>query len=244
MFHQLHNLHIGSSDMLVYNHNVDISNLISTEKVQTGKAFITINATGESTITLAKGANNDVTPEDIKRVAKAFDNAGICLLQSEIPLPALKEAAKIAKKHKAITILKPAAIKSMEDEDYQNIDIFIPNRSESLLLSNKKTVEKAAEYFYAKGIKNVIITLDKDGALLKNEDGLKYYDANEVLVIDTTGGSDAFISALACQLIEGKDLDYAIKVANIAASYCVGKFGASNSLIDFETLERTINQTL
>ena len=225
-------------------HNVDISNLISAEKVQTGKAFITINATGDSTITLAKGANNDVTPEDIKRVSKAFDNAGICLLQSEIPLPALKEAAKIAKKHKAITIFKPAAIKSMEDEDYENIDIFIPNRSESLLLSNKKNVEEAAEYFYLKGIQNVIITLDKDGALLKNKDGIKYYDSHEVLVIDTTGGSDAFISALACQLLEKNDLDYAIKVANIAASYCVGKFGASNSLIDYETLERTINQTL
>ncbi len=224
-------------------HNVDAAHLVSDAKAKTGKAFITINATGESTITVAKGANNELTPEDIKRAAKAFDNAGICLLQSEVPLSALREAAMIARRHKAVTIFKPATIKSMEDEDFRHIDIFVPNRNESLLLSGKNTVEEAAEYFYAKGIRNVIITLDKDGALLKNSDGITYYPAGNVLVIDATGGSDAFISALACQLIDNKKLDYAIKVAMIAAGYCVGKFGASTSMIDYETLERTVSRT-
>lgn len=223
--------------------DVDISNLISTGEVETGKAFITINSAGESTITVAKGANNDFSVDDIKHVSRAFDNAGICLLQSEIPMPVINEAAKIAKKHKSTTIFKPSTIRSMEDSDYKNIDIFVPNRNESLSLSGEKTVEKAADFFYSKGIENVIITLDKDGALLRNKDGIKYFNTNEVRVIDATGGSDAFISALACQLLEGKDIEYAIKVANIAAGYCVSKFGASNSMIDYETLQRSINQS-
>ena len=224
------------------NHGIDISHLIFDEKVQTGKAYITINHAGESTITLAKGANNKISPMDIENEITAFDNAGVCLLQSEIPLDTIKKAAKIAKERNAITIFKPAAIKTMEDECYENVDIFVPNRNEALLLSNKKTVEEAANFFYSKGIKDVIITLDKDGALLKNEEGIKYYKAEESNVVDATGGSDAFISALACQLIENKNIDYAIKVANIAAAYCIGKFGVSNSMIDYETLQRIISQ--
>lgn len=222
---------------------VDISNLISTGEVETGKAFITINSTGESIITVAKGANSNLSVDDIKQVSRAFDNAGICLLQSEIPMPVINEAAKIAKKHNSITIFKPSTIRSMKDSDYKNIDIFVPNRNESLSLSGEKTVEKAADYFYSKGVDNVIITLDKDGALLKNKDGIKYFKTNEIRVIDATGGSDAFISALACQLLEGKDIEFAIKAANIAAGYCVSKFGASNSMIDYETLQRSINQS-
>ncbi len=224
------------------NHGIDITHLIFDERVQTGKAYIAINKAGDSTITLAKGANNTISPEDIKNEEAAFDNAGICLLQSEVPLETIKAAAKIAKERKAITIFKPATIKTMEDEYYKNIDIFVPNRNEALLLSKKNTVEEAANYFYCKGIKNVIITLDKDGALLKNKDGIKYYETKQTNVIDATGGSDAFISALACQLIENKDLDYAIKVANIAAAYCISKFGVSNSMIDYETLQRILSQ--
>ena len=221
---------------------VDVSHLIFDEKVQTGKAYITINQLGESTIAVAKGANNTITSKDIRNEISAFDNVGVCLLQSEIPLDTLREAAKIAKERKAITIFKPATIKSLEDKYYKNIDIFVPNRNEALLLSNKKTIEEAADYFYNKGIKNIIITLDKDGTLLKNKDGIKYYKSEETNVIDATGGSDAFISALACQLIDSKDIDYAIKAANIASAYCISKFGVSNSMIDCDTLQRMIEQ--
>lgn len=225
-------------------YNLDTSYLITDDTVKTSKAFITINSKGESTIAVSKGANNYLSIQDIKNSAKAFYNAGICLLQSEIPLPVVKEAAAMAKKNNALTIMKPSTISKMSDDDYENIDIFVPNRKESLNLSKKKTVEEAAEYFYKKGIKNVIITLDKDGALLKNSNGIKRFKTNNVMVIDSTGGSDAFISALACQLIENKDIEYAIKAANIAGSYCVSKFGASNSMIDYETLERTIKHLL
>ena len=46
----------------------------------------------------------------------------------------------------------------------------------------------------------------------------------------------------------GKGANQAITVGKLGGDIvflaCVGKFGASNSLIDYETLERTINQTL
>ena len=129
--------------------------------MEAGKAFILVEKNGDSIITITEGANSTLRPSDITEHAKFFKNTGICLLQTEVPIDAIQEAARIAKKYHALTILKPASITRMEDEAYQNIDIFVPNRKEALVLSGKRTVEEAADYFLAKGPHTVIITLDE-----------------------------------------------------------------------------------
>ena len=222
------------------NHNIEIHGLISSSKVKTGKAFITINYEGESTITITKGANFSLTEEDIRDQMRVFENTGICLLQTEIPMEAIREAARIAKLYRATTILKPATIKTMADEDFQNIDIFIPNRKEALLLSGKKDIVTAGRYFLSKGPKTVIITLDAEGVILLQGEEVKRFAAIPVDVIDETGGSDAFISALAVKLLDGLDIHQAIEAGIIAASFCISRFGVANSLIDYDTLERRL----
>lgn len=218
-------------------HGIETASIITNFHAKTGKAFILVEKNGDSIITITEGANSSFSPVDITNHARFFENTGICLLQTEIPVAVIKEAARIAKSYHAITILKPSSIKKMENDDYKNIDIFVPNRKEALSLSGKETVEEAAEFFLSKGPHTVIVTLDEKGALLRTKDVLKYYEAPKVDVIDTTGGSDAFISTLGVKLLDNYDLDYAIKAANIAAGFCISKFGVSNSMIDHLTLE-------
>ena len=129
----------------------------------------------------------------------------------------------------------------MDREDYENIDIFVPNRKEALALSKKDTVEAAAEFFLSQGPRTVIVTMDEDGALLRTDADTKYYDAPKVDVIDSTGGSDAFIATLGVKLLENAGLDDAIKAASVAAGFCISKFGVSNSMIDHLTLERYLS---
>lgn len=223
-------------------HGIDTASLITDFRTETGKAFILVDQGGDSIVTVLEGANSSLTPGDITGRAKYFENTGICLLQTEIPMDAVREAARIAKSCHAVTILKPASIDTMADRDYENIDIFVPNQKESLRLSRRENVEDAAEYFLSKGIKTVIITLDKDGALLRTVNTRKYFDAPAVDVIDATGGSDAFISTLAVKLLENRGLDEAIQAATVAAGFCISKFGVSNSMIDNATLESYLNQ--
>lgn len=216
---------------------IETASLITNFHVKTGKAFIIVDKDGDSIVTVMEGANSSLKPEDITNCAKYFENTGICLLQTEIPLDVVREAARIAKVCHATTILKPASISRMEDADYQNIDIFVPNRKEAIRLSGRQNVEEAADYFLTKGLKTIIITLDHSGVLLRTKDVLKYYDAPKVDVIDATGGSDAFISTLAAKLLDHYGLDKAIRAASIAAGFCISKFGVSNSMIDYSTLE-------
>ena len=219
-------------------HGIDASSVISAPNIKTGKAYIFINSVGDSTITVAKGANDSFNPTDITENAHLFDNAKYCLLQSEIPMETVREAMKTAKEYGTKIIFKPSTIKVMADNDYRSVDIFVPNKNEALQLSGAKTIEDAAKFFIRKGITTLIITLGKDGVYLETPKIKKYYDAPKVDVIDTTGASDAFISALSAKLLEDIDIDQAVKYAIVAAGFCISKFGVSNSLIDKDTLDR------
>ena len=97
------------------------------------------------------------------------------------------------------------------------------------------TVEEQADYFFRKGIKAVIITLGHEGCYLKTADSAKYFPAADFISIDTTGGADAFISALASFLIEGYSLEKSIRIATYAAGFCVSRQGVVPALVDHNT---------
>lgn len=212
-------------------------------KAQTGKAYIYIERDGEGTITLLSGANASLSPEDIQKRQHLFSNAGYCLLSTEIPITTVIEAARLAKQYGAKNIVKPAALKTIPDDLYNNTDIFIPNQKEAAMLCPQcDTLERQAEYFLEKGPSIVIITLGHKGCYLKTREESRYFPAADFVSIDTTGGADAFISALASYLIEGYPLDKCIQIATYAAGFCVSRQGVVPSLVDHNTLETHIKK--
>lgn len=210
---------------------------------QTGRAYIYLENNGESAITILPGANGSLSPEDVLNRQHLFHNAGYCLLSAELTLPVISEAAKIGKQYGAKNILKPAALKTLPEELIRNIDILVPNRKEaSTLCPQCQTIEEQAEYFFHKGIETVIITLGHEGCYLKTAETTKYFPAAKFTSIDTTGGADAFISALAAYLIDGCPLEKAIEIATYAAGFCVSRQGVVPALVDRNTLETHISQ--
>lgn len=212
-------------------------------KTETGKAYIYIERDGEGTITLLSGANSSLSPEYIQKQQHLFKNAGYCLLSTEIPLPTVLKASEIARAYGARNIVKPAALKTIPDSLLQNIDIFIPNRKEAATLCpHLHTIEEQADYFFRKGIHTVIITLGHNGCYLKTSEMVQYFPAADFIATDTTGGADAFISALASYLIDGYPLEKSIRIANYAAGFCISRQGVVPSLVDHNTLETHIKR--
>lgn len=210
---------------------------------QTGKAYIYIENSGESAVTILSGANGNLSAAGIRKRQYLFENAGYCLLATEIPIETVIEAAKTAKEYGVKNILKPAALKSIPEELLALTDIFIPNRKEAAALCpNGDTVEERAQYFLEKGVGTVIITLGEDGCYLRTADREKYFPAADFVAIDATGGADAFICALASCLSEGFSLDRSIRIATYAAGFCVSRQGVVPALVDRNTLETHISK--
>ena len=223
--------------------HVDCNLVVADENCHTNRSFISLNSKGETAVISSLSASKSFNMNDIKNIEKYFNNVGFCSIQSgSIPTDVLMEISSIAHKNNCKVILKPFLINSLEGIDPNLIDIFVPNREEALLLSNKDTIEKTADYFLKEGFKNVIITLDKDGLFFTNGKTIKYYNAYPTNIIDQTGASDAFISTLTVMLLDGYDMNSAINVALISASYCISKVGCSSSMIDKETLDRYITK--
>lgn len=225
------------------NEHVSTNGILHDKSTPTGNAFIYLGADGESAITILSGSNGNLTATDIKDMSHLFQNAGYVLLSGELPLPVILQAAREGRAHGCRNILKPAALKEIPGELMSLTDILIPNRSEaSALCPGIASVEEQAESFLRQGAGSVIITLGHNGCYLRSEETARHFPAADFTPVDTTGGADAFIAALASYLIAGCPLENAIQIASYAAGFCISRQGVIHSLVDRPTLEAHIKR--
>lgn len=218
---------------VMFENHVDASGITRDSGSETGKAYINLQNDGESTISIFTGANQLLSPKDIQKHKHLFKNASFCLLQTEIPEPAVLEAARIARAYNIKTILKPATLKNLNNELMQLTTIFIPNKKEACALCPSfHTVEEQADFFLKQGAQTVIITLGSKGCYVKNKEFAQRFPAIDFVPIDTTGAADAFIAALAVYLSSGYSLKRAVQIASYAAAFSITREGVVSSLID------------
>lgn len=214
---------------------IDTNHIIKDNDAPSGVASIILDKSGQNTIVVAPGANNLLSPEDIKESSEAFEKAAMVLIQLEIPIATVLFSIKMAHQLGKRVILNPAPANNLPDEIYPFIDVITPNETETELLSgikitDEQSVSKAADSFLEKGVKNVIITLGEKGAYFKNKDFDMLVPAHHTDVVDTTAAGDTFNGALTVAMAEGAGWNGAIKFANRAASISVSRLGAQASV--------------
>lgn len=202
-----------------------------------GTAFINVQSDGQNTIVVNPGANASVTPEYIEHNRSIFEESQYCLVQMEIPLETVEAIVRLCKELNVKVILKPSPAQALSEEILDGLFLLIPNQEEADILAPNGTPEGQAKAFLNKGVENVIITLADKGCLYAAKNEVTAYPAVDFPSVDATGASDIFISCLAAQLSKENDMDTAIKLATIAASYSVSKEGVQNAIISPDLLE-------
>ncbi len=234
------------SDMIysVLNENhVDLSALTRDKTYSTGKAFIYIQPDGANARSILDGANIAIDEAYIEKIKTVFEHTRYFIVSTEIPLEAVNRALEIAREKGCITILKPVHLKSLEQLRIDKIDILVPNTVEaSILTGGISQPDRQLAFFSRMGIPNVIVTSWTEGCYLKTENTVKHYPPNHFELIDSTGGSDAFISALASYLLYGYSIEKSVEIASYAAGFCISRQGIIPSLIDRTSLEIYINK--
>jgi ribokinase len=169
----------------------------------TGIALITVDATGETTIVVAPGANAELRPEDLVLGADAV------LCQQEIPLETVARAAELASRF----FLNAAPARS----GAPMAELTIVNRLELEALGARSGL--------------VCVTLGAEGAVLL-EDGEEVARAQPPAVeaVDGTAAGDAFTACLVVSLLEGRSRDESLRRACVAGALAASRFGAQTSL--------------
>lgn len=207
------------------------------ESAASGKAFIHIDQNGENTIVVYRGANANLDSHQLKRYEMIFRKSRFCLLSSEISKETIAAAIKFCKETETKIVLKPSAIEEPEEKILNGVDYLIPNEKElGKIIIGDQTLEEKAENLLNVGVENVIVTLGKQGAYLRNRKYNLYFPSAPFHSVDTTGGADSFISALASALSEEKDLIYSIIFAMYAAGITVTRYGVQEAMPDKNTI--------
>ncbi len=223
---------------------VDITGINKSQKNSTGSASIWVNAQGQNSIVIYPGANGEVDEDFIIQHEKFFDDASWLLTQFEVPLESILLALKFAKKHGLKTIMDPAPVKKINNDDiWRLVDYLLPNEIELKELAHTENVLKAIHILKSRGVKEVIVKLGKQGAAYEGKGKLVAFPATPVEQrIDTTGAGDCFTAGFLYGMIQQRDIPQAIKIANLTASYSIQKKGAAISFpnkseIDWKKLE-------
>lgn len=150
-----------------------------------GTAVVVVDASAENTIVVAPGANGHLSVNSAA-VRDVIARAEVVLLQLEIPLPTVLDAARVAHTAGAVVMVNasPAGAPPHDLLALSSVaDVVVVNETE------------AAQWHWPVG--HLVITRGARGATYLSEDERFDVPAPAVEAIDTTGAGDVFAGVLA-----------------------------------------------
>jgi ribokinase len=208
---------------------VDVS-LVDVSDGKTGHAIIQVDDKGENSIVLFPGANRQITQTEIEKALSQGEKGDILLLQNEINVvPYIIESGH---KHGMKICLNPAPFgKEALDYPLYLVDTLIVNEIEGKGLSGKTLPDAIINALSSKFPKaEIILTLGNKGVMYKSMREGMSVPAVKVKPVDTTAAGDTFIGYYLASQMENKPVKESLEIACKAASICVSRKGAQDSI--------------
>lgn len=247
--------HIGTDKLasiatdLYVAEGVDTAFVTTRTERATGVGFIILNDKGENFIILDMGANELLDPAAVDKADARIAGSDVVMTVLEVPIPAAARAMELGRKHGAKTILNPAPARALPDEIFASVDYLTPNESELRILlglpaDDPRSSRELAGELRRRGVKNVVVTLGRAGALILTDTLDLMIPAVPVEVIDTTGAGDAFNSGFAVALAEGRDIVEAVRFGVVCGGIACTKLGVIPGLPERTSADATYSQAL
>jgi len=217
------------------------------EQLETGTALIMVDAESANSILVVPGACNNITTAEIERARPVIESSSILLTQLEINLDATRQAIEIAHAKGVTVVLNTAPVQPVDDDLLAKVDIVTPNEIEAQIMTGIeiKTLEDcraAADYYFRKGVKKVIITWGKQGVYAHDGKQDRHFPVIKVQAVDTTGAGDAFSGGFVVALAEGRDFFAAAEFGNVVAGLAVTRFGTAPAMPFRDEIDRYIEE--
>ena len=208
-----------------------------------GVALIMVDASAQNSISVALGANNCLSVEDVMPVLDTIEPGDIVLLQLEIPISTVDACVSVSEAKGARVVLNPAPAATVSKSTLSKLYLITPNQTEAQTLTgievtDENTAHLAAQELCKKGVERVVITMGREGAYLYQDGKGEIIPACKVAAVDTTAAGDVYNGALCAALAEGMSLADALKFATKASAISVTRVGAQPSIPSREEVDK------
>jgi sugar/nucleoside kinase (ribokinase family) len=212
------------------------SNLSGTrlESGITGKCLVMVTPDADRTMNTFLGitSNLDISAIDEEAIKQAeYVYIEGYLITSENGKEAMKLTKSLAEKHgvkTSITLSDPAIVNffkpGFEEVIGEGVDFLFCNEEEAMKYTDTNNLLDAREELKSIA-KKFAITLGKNGAMIFDGDTFIDIESYKVEAIDSNGAGDMFAGAFLFGITNGHSYAEAGKIASLASSKVVGKFG-------------------
>lgn len=196
---------------------VNTESLYADESVFTTLAFVNLDESGDRSFSFARKPGADIcltkeeVPIDVIRNTKIFHTGSLSLTDEPCRAASLF-ATEEAKKAGCILSYDPnyrAPLWESEEKAVEEMRSVLPfmdiikiSDAETALLTGAESPEEASRILLDGGIPVVIVTLGKDGAIVRTKEGLIHTAARAENVTDTTGAGDSFMGGFLWKVAE------------------------------------------
>ncbi|MEU5949759.1 PfkB family carbohydrate kinase [Micromonospora sp. NPDC047465] len=209
-----------------------------------GVALIGVDRAAENFIVVAPGANAALTDLDAADGA-AIGAADVLLLQLEVPLTTVVEAAGRARAAGTTVVLNAAPAAPLPADLLGLVDVLVVNEHEAAVVAATAPGEPAVLLdALLELVPRVVLTLGARGAAYADRRGARLeIPAPRIAAVDTTAAGDAFTGALAVGWAErgaardGDAVAAVLRWACAAGAACAQRPGASTALPDRAAIE-------
>lgn len=184
---------------------------------------------------IVRGANFAVTKEDIDNAVPLLKEAGLVILQMEIPMDVIMYAIDRSKECGCKVLMNAAPAAEIPEEYLKKCDILVANEVEAAFYADTPidSVNKAAievEKMSKRLGNDCVFTLGKDGSVVTENGHTEFIPSMKVQAVETTGAGDSFIGGLGYALIKGMDLIESCRFATCCSAVTVCHLGAQSSM--------------
>ena len=186
--------------------------------VPTGVALICVGLDGENQISVAPGANAELTAADVTSAFGQVHEIGVVLASLEVSQAAVRAAAAWCSEHETPLIVNPAPVQPWVADVALHAAFVTPNEHELEALGSLPD-----------GVV-VVETRGPEGVVIRRGGVETRVEAPKVEAVDTTGAGDCFNGVFAAGLAEGMDVTEAAERGAAAAALSVTKVGAREGM--------------
>ncbi len=206
--------------------DVDLLRVVDTG---TGRAVIVVDDDRENRIILLPGANGTVTSLGAPdRVAVAAADA--VLLQLELPMSVVLEAARTAAEAGALVGLTPAPVQPLPDGLLADVSVLFANEHELAAITDESDLDRGLAALLDR-VPAAVVTLGARGSVYADRAGARHrVDAIAVEPVDTTAAGDVYAGVFVATHTAGAGVREAMARASVAAALAVTRRGTSGSI--------------